>query len=202
MAAALATRGFARCRLGRQGWRKDCDEAGDGKHVDPLSQAIVVAFMYFTTIQSGRSGQTTAVREIEEARRWPSDSATTLPWNRTSDPWRCFGPPRHDRSVRGDDVLAGVANVPPTAVLPVGIAHGRSVHRMGARQTGDVDASIPVIRDAVDKMFEKDNCAWCIAASGILVETLLKRGTDRDVPEAEAAIERLRPRQWLTTSGT
>ena len=56
---------------------------------------------------------------------------------------------------------------------------------------GDVDASIPVIRDAVDRMFETGQLAWGIAASGILVETLLMRGTDRDVREAEAAIDRL-----------
>jgi hypothetical protein len=32
---------------------------------------------------------------------------------------------------------------------------------------------------------------WGIPATGVLVETLLDRGAKRDVPEAEAAIERL-----------
>jgi hypothetical protein len=32
---------------------------------------------------------------------------------------------------------------------------------------------------------------WCIPATGVLVETLLDRGADADVVEAEAAIERL-----------
>jgi len=32
---------------------------------------------------------------------------------------------------------------------------------------------------------------WGTAATGVLVETLLDNGADRDVPEAEAAIERL-----------
>ena len=37
----------------------------------------------------------------------------------------------------------------------------------------------------------QDNSAFCSAASGILVETLLERDTDADIAEAEAAIERL-----------
>jgi hypothetical protein len=32
--------------------------------------------------------------------------------------------------------------------------------------------------------------AWSVAATGLLVETLLDRGTQSDVAEAEAAIER------------
>ena len=56
---------------------------------------------------------------------------------------------------------------------------------------GDVDASVPLMRDAVDKMFDAGQLSWCSAASGVLVETLLGRGTDADVCEAEAVIERL-----------
>ena len=56
---------------------------------------------------------------------------------------------------------------------------------------GDVDISIPVMRDAANKLFETGQLALCVAASGILVETLLERGTQPDVCEAEAAIERL-----------
>jgi hypothetical protein len=37
----------------------------------------------------------------------------------------------------------------------------------------------------------KDSRPWGIPATGVLVETLLDRGTDGDVVEAEAATERL-----------
>jgi hypothetical protein len=41
MAVGLASRGFARCRLGLPGWRKDFDEASElSKNVDPVSRAI------------------------------------------------------------------------------------------------------------------------------------------------------------------
>jgi hypothetical protein len=53
---------------------------------------------------------------------------------------------------------------------------------------------------AVDHLFcEGQLLAWGVPATGVLVETLLDRGADGDsegnLAEAEAAIERLRPRQ-------
>jgi hypothetical protein len=49
-----------------------------------------------------------------------------------------------------------------------------------------------LIRAAVDHLFREGRLlAHCIPATGALVETLLHRGADGDVAEAEAAIERL-----------
>jgi hypothetical protein len=50
------------------------------------------------------------------------------------------------------------------------------------------------VRAAVNDLFREGQqvCgAWVFPATGVLVETLLDRGTDADVVEAEAAIERL-----------
>jgi hypothetical protein len=45
---------------------------------------------------------------------------------------------------------------------------------------------------AADHLFREGQLlGWGIPATGVLVETLLDRGTDSDVAEAEAAIERL-----------
>jgi hypothetical protein len=45
---------------------------------------------------------------------------------------------------------------------------------------------------AVDHLFSQGRLlAWSVATTGVLVETLLERGADGDVVEAEAAIERL-----------
>ena len=64
-----------------------------------------------------------------------------------------------------------------------------------ARETarrGDRDDAIPLMRAAVDHLFREGQLlAWGVPATGVLVETLLDRGTDGDVAEAEAAIERL-----------
>jgi hypothetical protein len=48
------------------------------------------------------------------------------------------------------------------------------------------------MRAAVDDLFGEGRLlAWSVPATGVLVETLLDRGADGDVVEAEAAIERL-----------
>lgn len=55
---------------------------------------------------------------------------------------------------------------------------------------GDPDGAIPVIREAVDDLFNAGQLGWCNPATRVL-ETLLARGTEADVREAEAATERL-----------
>jgi len=57
---------------------------------------------------------------------------------------------------------------------------------------GDRDDAIPLIRAAVDHLFREGRLLlWGVPAIGVLVETLLDRGAEIDVAEAEAAIERL-----------
>ena len=51
---------------------------------------------------------------------------------------------------------------------------------------------IPLMRAAIDHLVREGQLLqWGIPATGVLVETLLDRGADGDVAEAEAAIERL-----------
>jgi hypothetical protein len=65
------------------------------------------------------------------------------------------------------------------------------VARERARR-GDRDDAIPLIRATVDHLFREGLALmWGISATGVLVETLLDRGADADVAEAEAAVERL-----------
>jgi hypothetical protein len=57
---------------------------------------------------------------------------------------------------------------------------------------GDREGAIPLLRALVDHLFREGQLlAWGIPATGVLVQTLLERGADDDVAEAEAAIERL-----------
>ena len=57
---------------------------------------------------------------------------------------------------------------------------------------GDRDDAIPLMRAAVDHLFREGRLlTWGVPATGVLVETLLDRGADGDLAEAEAAIERL-----------
>jgi hypothetical protein len=56
---------------------------------------------------------------------------------------------------------------------------------------GDVDGAIPAMRAAVDDLFNAGQFAWSIPPTGMFVETLLARGGEADMQEAQTAIERL-----------
>ena len=56
---------------------------------------------------------------------------------------------------------------------------------------GDRDAAIPVMRQAADEMHQAGRLGFGVCGTGVLVETLLERGTQGDLAEAEEAIDRL-----------
>jgi class 3 adenylate cyclase len=60
----------------------------------------------------------------------------------------------------------------------------------GARR-GDLDGAIAVLGPAVDDLFKGGQLAWCIPPTRVFVETLLARGGEADLQEAQTAIERL-----------
>jgi hypothetical protein len=62
--------------------------------------------------------------------------------------------------------------------------------REGARR-GDHDAAIPVMRQAVDELHQGRRLGYGVWGSGFLVETLLERGAESDLAEAEVAFDRL-----------
>jgi adenylate cyclase len=69
LAAALATRGTARCALGRPGWRDDYDRAlAMARSADPMSHARVITFTYGFAIAGGVPlADDAALRDIEGA---------------------------------------------------------------------------------------------------------------------------------------
>jgi hypothetical protein len=56
---------------------------------------------------------------------------------------------------------------------------------------GDLDGAVAAARAAVDDMFRGGQFAWCVPPTRVFVETLLARGGEADLQEAETAIERL-----------
>jgi class 3 adenylate cyclase len=56
---------------------------------------------------------------------------------------------------------------------------------------GDLDDAIPALRAAVDDLFQAGQFAWCITPTRVFVETLVARGGEADLREADAAIDRL-----------
>ena len=70
----------------------------------------------------------------------------------------------------------------PTAVL--------AIARERVRR-GDCDSAIPIMRQALDDLFEAGQLTHAVLAIPLLVEALLERGAEGDVAEAQTAIDRL-----------
>ena len=196
LAATLAWRGVARWWLGRPGWRQDLDDAAAmarDSH-DPTTVAVVVAWTYGLGIQYGvlRVDDSAVTRDRGGgADRCGSSSDLVLGLaeytlgvallNRDAAADRSRGLELmvqfRDKCLR-DRVLFLV----PVAELWV------ARDRAGR---GDRDAAIPVMRQAVEELYQAGGLVYGLWATGVLVETLLERGAAGDVAEAQGMIDRL-----------
>ncbi|HYB39707.1 MAG TPA: adenylate/guanylate cyclase domain-containing protein [Mycobacterium sp.] len=197
LALAFAQRAIARYTLGRPGWRDDVRRGLAVAHgADSLSYVWVVSYVYSAGIPAGAlRPDDSAVREIEDALAIAKRSGDNL---QLGVAWLTLGLAlvhRHTDAERdrGQKLLAEVREVflrgghylCDLPMLDVYVA------RETARRA-DRDQAIPLMRAAVDHLVRDGQLlSWGVPATGVLVETLLDRGADRDVAEADAAIERL-----------
>jgi hypothetical protein len=166
------------------------------RSADPASYVTVVAYVYGVGIPLGvLRPDDSAMREIEDGLRIAERSSDDLALALTRMTLGTALVHRHADAERssGQKLLAEVSDVflrreHNLADLPMVNVY---LARERARR-GDRDDAIPLMRAAVDHLFREGQLlSWGIAATAVLVETLLDRGTDGDVAEAEAAIERL-----------
>jgi class 3 adenylate cyclase len=198
LALAFTMRGIARYFLGRPGWRDDLRQGLDmARSVDPLSYAMVVAYAYFPGILWGvLVADDRAISEIDDAVGIAERSGDDLA---VSNARGTLGMALVHRQTagerdRGQTLLAEVSDVflrrgHNLAELPMLNVYSA---RERARR-GEFDDAIPLMRAAVDHLFRQGQLllGYGVSATGVLVETLLDRGADGDLVEAEAAIERL-----------
>ncbi len=196
LALAFATRAFARYCLGRPGWRDDLRHGlAMARNADPMSHAAVVTYVYYSAIPNGvLRPDDSAVREIEDALRIAERSGDDLALAVARMTLGVTLVHRHMAAERdrGQTLLAEVSDVflrggYALAELPIVNLY---VARERARRR-DHDGAIPLMRAAVDHLFREGQLVGGIPVTGVLVETLLDRGAEGDVAEAEAAIERL-----------
>jgi hypothetical protein len=190
-------RAVARWCLGRPGWRED-QRLGlaMARSADPHSYAIVVTLVYSAPIPIGvLRPDDSVVSEIEDALRIAERSGDDLA---LALALITLGMALAHRQTaverdRGQKLLAEVSD----AIVRRGFLQGDRpiVNVYSAREKargGDRDAAIRLMHAAVDDLFREGQLlSWGVAATGVLVETLLERRADGDVAEAEAAIERL-----------
>jgi class 3 adenylate cyclase len=194
LALALVFRGYSRALLGLPGWREDFNDALAMAHEhDLLTFASVVTYKYAPVIQQGLLLlDDTAFGELEEAFQLALELGDHNALGLTK---YCLGAAlletRSDVE-RGVQMLAEIREMCDRGQffkteLP-------NLDLLAAREdslSGNVEGALPVMRAAVDTLFDNRQLTLCMWATSVLVVALLERGTDGDVAEAESAIERL-----------
>ena len=197
LAVAIMGRAIARYCLGRPGWRDDLRHGlAMARGADPLSYAAVLGYGYNVAIPFGvLMPDDRAVRVIEDAVRIAERSSDDIGVAFTQ---MALGVALVHRQTdaerdRGHKVLAEVGDVFVRRGHNLCDVPLVEAYLAGERaRRGERDDAISLMRAAVDHLFRGGHLLlWGIPATGVLVETLLDRGDENDVAEAEAAIERL-----------
>ncbi len=197
LALAFATRGMARYWMGLPGWRDDQRHGlAMARNADPISYTGATAYVYFPAFLNGAlRPDDAALRDIEDAVRTAGRAGDDAA---LAYAWVTLGAALVDRNTdaerdRGHQLLAEVCEVYKRRQQNLSMLTTVNVWmaREKARR-GDRDGAIPVMRDAVVDLFSG---GWlqanCVRATGVLVDTLLDRGAEGDVAEAEAAVDGL-----------
>jgi class 3 adenylate cyclase len=195
LAAALAWRGVARWWLGRPGWRQDLHDAvAMAGHSNPQFFALVVWWTYGVEIQYGvLRADDSALRAIEAAVQTAQTAG-------------------NDYALISAEYMLGVALLNRDAAADrdrglelvlqaLDMLHSERFFYMvpvaelwTARERarrGDRDAAIPVMRQAVDELYQAGRLGFGVWGTGVLVEALLERGAEGDLAGAQEAIDRL-----------
>jgi adenylate cyclase len=195
LSAGFSWRGVARWGLGLRCWREDFDRAiAMARGADLGSQAVVFAYAYGLAVQRGvlLAGDN-VVRDIDEALKAAERASedVTLVLLRFSLGIALLHREPIERQ-RGLDQLAELRDMCLSQRYALNLVPGIDIYL--ARETalrGDLDDAVKQLRALSDDAF---NCqyVWTFeSAVGALVETLLDRGGETDLAEAERAIESL-----------
>jgi adenylate cyclase len=197
LAASIAARGTARCCLGIAGWKDDVDRAlAMVRTVDSQIRATVMMYGYGWGIANGvllfdaEFLQETADM-LEIAERSAEDFTLTM-----ARMVRGITLVHQDADqagrAEGFDLLAQVRQAVlreqfnGTMVPIVDLQYAKENIR-----TGDAAGAIELSRAVVEQQYDTDEIEFCGAAVIVLVESLLARGADADLQEAQDAVDRL-----------
>jgi class 3 adenylate cyclase len=194
LAIAVAFRGVARWWLGRPGWRQDLHDAlAMARSSDPATLGVVVTWTYglgicYGVLRADDSALHTIEEAVQTAQRASSDIAVIFTGYALGGALM-YRDAAADRR-RGLEMMVQAREwqrermpslIPVTDILVAG-EHARC---------DDRDAAITAMREAVDKLHQEGRLGYGVWGTGVLVETLLDGGSEGDVAEATAAIERL-----------
>lgn len=195
LAYAIPMRGIARACLGMAGWRQDLERAATAaRDADTMTRASAIYYTYLSALSFGLllpddSAVAHSSRNYELAKHAGEDIAECLSETVHGVILACRD--GADRAA-GVELLAQacehVQEQRFTLVIPP-LANSYIARERVSR--GDVDGAIELARTAVADIAAAERCVWISLATTALVEALLKRGSDKDLDEAEVAIDRL-----------
>jgi adenylate cyclase len=194
-AVTLALRGAARWCLGITGWKDDFARGvAMARAVDPVSLAAVNYYVYLVSIPGGALlPDATALRETADAlaiaERSGDDIAVLLARSaRGITLARQRGPERD----AGFALLAQVREAAMQQRFTLTVVPVVDIHIAQQKATsGDLDDAVGLARIVVDDLFGSGGAVWSAPATAVLVESLVRRGAEGDLAEAQAAIDRL-----------
>jgi class 3 adenylate cyclase len=197
LAVALMLRAQSRYCLGRAGWRDDLqDGLTMARNADPMSYASAAGVGYGTAVPVGvLAVDYRMMKEIEDVLKAAESSSDdiALMLSRIALGLALVHRQTDADRDRGQQVLAEVSDMLVSqGQSPVGLPVISVYLAREKARRGDRDDAIRLMRAAVDHMFREGLLrGFGIPATGVLVETLLDRGAESDLVEAEAAVERL-----------
>ena len=195
LAGAITLRGCARCYLGDPRWRADIDlSATMVRAFDATLRAILLLFKYVLTISGGLLLPDAAALDetaelLEIAERSGEDFTLACARFVRGRTLVVSDDPQH---ADGLALLAAAreAAVQERFTLPAAWIVDTCLAEEKAR-VGDLDGAIELSRAVVEEGFASGGMVYVGRHTSVLVEALLRRGTDTDLQDAQVAIDRL-----------
>ncbi|MDA4106307.1 ATP-binding protein [Mycolicibacterium holsaticum] len=195
LAIAVAFRGLSRWWLGRPGWRQDLNDAlAMGRNSDPTTFGFVVAWTYglaipYGVLRADDSTKRTVEETVQIADAAGNDGALSgAQFNLGAV--LLYRDAEADRR-RGLAMMTHAHDVLMPQRVPSLVPVAKVLTARERARRGDRDAAIPVMRQAADELHRAGRFGWDVLGSGLLVETLLERSSERDLTEAKETIDRL-----------
>ncbi|MDT5012099.1 MAG: hypothetical protein QOH57_3716, partial [Mycobacterium sp.] len=195
LAIALAWRGTARWWLGRPGWRQDLhDSVPMARRSNPETLSGAVAWTYGFAMQYG-------VLRTDDSVVRASEDALQAAQSASSD--RAVGLAAYTLGVgllnrdapadrhRGLELMMQARDIwlRKRAIFLIPVTDLWAARETARR--GDRDTAIPVMRRAVEELRQAGNVFYGVWGTGVLVETLLERGTAGALAEAHQEFDQL-----------
>ena len=192
LAYGVTMRGIARASLGIAGWKQDFTSAAISAHdVDAMTHASVVYYTYLSGIALGLlRPDATVLAQIAEAYEAATEAAEDVALGLTEAIRGAVISCQEgtDRAAVVELLLQARERVLDQGLTPPIIDSYIAREKM---RLGEIDAAVELSRATVDVLATAERCIWIVLATTVLVETLLTRGSDTDLDEADVAIDRL-----------